>query len=58
MDGEKNILSLHLVVNPTLDMPGISKLLQSAREITAAQNVQHPTIQVEMDGSPCNLVNC
>lgn len=58
MDGERNILSLHLVVNNSVDMPGLSHLLQKAREITAAQNVQHPTIQVETDNTPCNLVNC
>lgn len=58
MDGEKNILSLHLVVNPSVDMPGLNGLLQKAREITRAQNVQHPTIQVETDGTPCHLINC
>lgn len=58
MDGEKNILSLHLVVNRTVDMPGLSSLLQKAREITKAQNVQHPTIQVETEGTTCHLQNC
>lgn len=58
MDGEKNILSLHLVVKQPIDTSRLSSLLQKAREITLAQNVQHPTIQVEPDGMPCNLANC
>lgn len=58
MDGEKNILSLHLVVKQPIDTSRLSNLLQKAREIILAQNVQHPTIQVEPDGMPCGLVNC
>lgn len=58
MDGEKNILSLHLVVKQPIDTSRLSNLLQRAREIVLAQNIQHPTIQIEPDGMPCGLVNC
>jgi cobalt-zinc-cadmium efflux system protein len=58
MDGEKNILSLHLVVKQPIDTIRLSSLLERAREIIVAQNVQHPTIQVEPDGMPCGLTNC
>lgn len=58
MDGEKNILSLHLVVKQPIDTTRLSSLLERARAIIVAQNVQHPTIQVEPDGMPCGLANC
>lgn len=58
MDGENNILSLHLVVKQPIDTSRLSSLLERAREIIVAQNVQHPTIQVEPDGMPCGLANC
>lgn len=58
MDGEKNILSLHLVVNKSVDMAGANQLLQQARAITWTQNVQHPTIQVETEEVPCLLEDC
>jgi cobalt-zinc-cadmium efflux system protein len=58
MDGERNVLSLHLVVNPSMDMTGLSTLLQKAEAIIRSENIQHPTIQVETEGSPCKLANC
>ncbi|MBO9561184.1 MAG: cation transporter [Niastella sp.] len=58
MDGEKNILSLHLVVKQPIDTYRLGSLLERAREIIVAQNVQHPTIQVEPDGMSCGLANC
>jgi cobalt-zinc-cadmium efflux system protein len=58
MDGEKNILSLHLVVKQSMDMPGLNALLQKAEAIIRSQNIQHPTIQVETEGVSCKLVNC
>jgi cobalt-zinc-cadmium efflux system protein len=58
MDGEKNVLSLHLVVNRSMDMTGLNNLLQKAETIIRKQNIQHPTIQIETEGAPCKLVNC
>lgn len=58
MDGEKNVLSLHLVVKQSMDMPGLNALLQKAETIIRSQNIQHPTIQVETEGVSCKLVNC
>lgn len=58
MDGEKNVLSLHLVVKQSMDMTGLNTLLQKAEAIIRAENIQHPTIQVETEGVSCKLVNC
>lgn len=58
MDGEKNVLSLHLVVDSSIDMRAAGRLLQQARDITTARNIYHPTIQVEPAGIHCSLENC
>lgn len=58
MDGEKNVLSLHLVVDSSIDMRAAGKLLQQARDITSARNIYHPTIQVEPAGIHCSLEDC
>ena len=58
MDGEKNVLSLHLVVKQSMDMTSLNTLLQKAETIIRGQNIQHPTIQIETEGASCKLVNC
>ena len=58
IDGEKNILSLHLVVKKSMDISRLQGLLQKAKDIISAENVQHPTIQVETDDTPCELLKC
>jgi cobalt-zinc-cadmium efflux system protein len=58
MDGENNVCSLHLVVKPSMDISRLNVLLQKATAIITAQNIQHPTIQVETEGIRCGLVSC
>lgn len=58
MDGENNVLSLHLIVSQAVDMQAANRLLEKARDIAWAHRVQHPTIQVETEGTPCALGDC
>lgn len=58
MDGENNVLSLHLIVSKAVDMRAANRLLENARDIAWAHQVQHPTIQVETEGTPCALGDC
>jgi len=55
MDGENNVLTVHLTVPTDYDIQQSSDLISRARQVIAAQNIQHTTIQIEAEGHHCRL---
>lgn len=53
MDGEYNILSVHIVVKPNLDKSAIIKLKADTREELKRLNIQHATIEIDQEGEHC-----
>lgn len=53
MDGEYNILSVHIVVKPDLDKSAIIKLKADTREELKRLNIQHATIEIDQEGEHC-----
>lgn len=53
MDGEYNILSVHIVVKPDLDKSAIIRLKADTREELKTLNIQHATIEIDQEGEHC-----
>lgn len=47
LDGEKNLLSTHIVVNDDAEYQGILKIKNRIREITKEKGIDHVTIEVD-----------
>lgn len=55
VDGEYNILTLHLVLKKLLPMEELHRLKTDIREKMNDLNVQHCTIEFEMSGEQCDM---
>lgn len=58
MDGEHNILTVHLTVPEHYGLSQSNELMNRARKLMAGQNIQHTTIQIETAGHSCGLREC
>lgn len=58
MDGEKNVLTVHLVVDAELNAAEVYTLKQDAQKLMAVKNIQHPTLEIERPGEKCRLQEC
>lgn len=56
MDGEYNILSLHLVINQDLPVNETEEIKNKVRSLLAGKNIQHATIEIENDY--CEMPKC
>lgn len=58
MDGERNVLTVHLVVDKNLAPAQVYNVKRLAREVLITSNIQHPTLEIEREGEGCQLVSC
>ncbi|UYQ94658.1 cation diffusion facilitator family transporter [Chitinophaga horti] len=58
MDGERNVLTVHLVVDANLGDTQVFNIKQQARQVMDGANIQHPTLEIERAGEPCKLAKC
>lgn len=57
LDGEFNIMSLHLVVDKDTDMKRSAVLKKEVREIIKKDKIKHITIEIESIVEDCNEIN-
>lgn len=58
LDGNYNILTLHVVLHFNLEMTELSQLKKAIRHDLQHKNVTHSTIEFEMKSENCELINC
>jgi cobalt-zinc-cadmium efflux system protein len=54
----ENALTAHLVVDPSSSMDTLEKLKHTIKHELLHQNIQHATLEIEMEDSPCDEPDC
>jgi cobalt-zinc-cadmium efflux system protein len=54
----ENALTAHLVVDPACTMEFVDKLKHKVKHELLHQNIQHATLEVEMEDAPCDEPDC
>ncbi|HXO74747.1 MAG TPA: cation diffusion facilitator family transporter, partial [Puia sp.] len=54
----ENALTAHLVVDPKCTMEFVDKLKHEVKHELLHQNIQHATLEVEMEDAPCDEPDC
>lgn len=54
----ENALTAHLVVDPSISMETIEALKHKIKHQLLHQNIQHATLEVEMEDAPCDEPDC
>ncbi|HEY4064089.1 MAG TPA: cation diffusion facilitator family transporter [Puia sp.] len=54
----ENALTAHLVVAPNSDMAAIDQLKHKIKHELLHQNIQHATLEIELEDSPCDEPDC
>ena len=58
IDGEKNILTVHLVIPKELSISQINDLKNQVKSNLKDLNINHATIEVESNNSSCDMIEC
>jgi cobalt-zinc-cadmium efflux system protein len=58
MDGEYNVLTIHLVTKENLTLQQSGELKQKVKSLLPDLNVQHSTIEIETENENCELDKC
>ena len=58
LDGEYNILTIHLVVKDVDNSLEIKKIKEQVKNLLRDLKIQHITIEIEAEGEDCDLKNC
>ena len=58
MDGEYNILTVHLVLHENLSMDQLNDLKSAIKESLTSKGVHHATIEFENRQEKCELIDC
>ncbi len=58
IDGNYNILTVHLVLKEILPQAGLSALKTDIRSLLKEQDIQHATIEFETEDEICSYENC
>ncbi len=58
MDGQFNVLTVHVVVAPGTSAAEMVRIKQQCRNVLAGQNVHHSTIEIESSDECCGLQGC
>ena len=58
LDGEYNILSLHVVVSNLMPMPEVETLKGNIRHLLQHKSIGHVTIEMETEDQNCGLEEC
>lgn len=58
VDGNYNVMTLHVVLKREVDMNHLELLKTKIREMLSAKGIQHVTIEFETAGASCCMENC
>jgi cobalt-zinc-cadmium efflux system protein len=58
LDGERHVLTMHVIVDPTTTVPAIEILKQKIRQVVDTAGRFHLTIEIECDPEKCPDRNC
>ncbi len=58
MDGEYNVLTIHLVLNRDYPLSHLAEIKQKARALIKDESIEHITIEFENEEEHCELVEC
>ncbi|MBC7187744.1 MAG: cation transporter [Calditrichaeota bacterium] len=58
MDGQYNVLTLHVVVGKDATSEDMVRIKQQCRRVLHAHNIQHSTIEIEVADESCELQGC
>lgn len=58
LDGEENVITLHVVVTPNTPVERVQKLKNSIRTLCNDADIHHATIEIEAENESCGLENC
>lgn len=58
MDGNYNILTVHLVVDKETVNDDLTEIKAKAMAILKEENIQHPTVQIEFQAGGCEFERC
>lgn len=58
LDGEYNVLTVHLVVNRSVTLPEIGEIKKKVKLLLNDLHIQHVTTEVELEGEICELEDC
>lgn len=58
MDGQYNVLTMHLQLDKDYKLSEQAKLKKTARSILKNESIHHITIELEQQGEPCELNEC
>lgn len=53
IDGDYNVLSIHITVNQNISINDYNNIKQNVREALINENIQHATIEICNEGEPC-----
>ncbi len=55
LDGETNVLTTHVVIEPTMNRADILRIKQEVAVLGSQQNCEHVTIEVEYEDEACSM---
>ncbi|MCK5059138.1 MAG: cation transporter [Candidatus Aminicenantes bacterium] len=58
LDGEYNILSIHLVIKEAVNLPLIKTIKEQVRSLLKGLKIHHITIETELESEECDLREC
>jgi len=58
LEGEKNLLSTHLLVSDDTDQKKMIALKKNVRERMKKKGIDHVTIEIEFESEDCKTRNC
>jgi len=58
MDGKYNVLTIHIVLKSIADFNEIKTIKHKAKAILKELNIQHATVEIDMEDENCELENC
>lgn len=58
LDGEYNIVTVHLVVSDDLEIEKIIKVKSDARQLLSNQHQEHYTLEIEFESEICKFQDC
>ena len=58
LDEEYNVLTLHVTLENSLPMEELAEIKKQIRTALEEEKIQHATIEFEIKGEDCDLVNC
>ncbi|WP_040213182.1 cation diffusion facilitator family transporter [Clostridium polynesiense] len=58
LEGEKNLLSTHIVVGKEIERKDVIKIKHKIRELMKEKGIDHVTIEIDFEGEECEEENC